>query len=216
MSLSNDVVSQFAKTVNGKNKEKTESTVYGTVVIYGGQRYVKMDGSDLLTPCDTTVSANEGERVTVLVKNHTATINGNLSSPSARTGDVEDVREQVLEVQRVVADKATIKDLEVERARIEELVADNAVIKGRVSASEADIGELKTNNAKITGRLDANEASIKKLDAEKLTAKDAELKYATVEKLQATDAKVGNLETDNVSVKGRLDAAEGNIKNHEC
>lgn len=213
MSLSNDVVSQFAKTVNGKKKEKTESTVYGTVVIYEGQRYVKMDGSDLLTPCDTTVSANEGERVTVLVKNHTATINGNLSSPSARTGDVEDVREQVLEVQRVVADKATIKDLEVERARIEELVADNAVIKGRVSASEADIGELKTNNAKITGRLDANEASIKKLDAEKLTAKDAELKYATVEKLQATDAKVGNLETDNVSVKGRLDAAEGNIKN---
>ena len=70
------------------------------------------------------------------------------------------------------------------------------MIKGRVSASEADIGELKTNNAKITGRLDANEASIKKLDAEKLTAKDAELKYATVEKLQATDAKVGNLETD--------------------
>lgn len=163
--------------------------------------------------CDTTVSANEGERVTVLVKNHTATINGNLSSPSARTGDVEVVREQVLEVQRVVADKATIKDLEAERARIEELVADNAVIKGRVSASEADIGELKTNNAKITGRLDANEASIKKLDAEKLTAKDAELKYATVEKLQATDAKVGNLETDNVSVKGRLNAAEGNIKN---
>ena len=213
MSLSNDVVSQFAKTVNGKKKEKTESTVYGTVVIYEGQRYVKMDGSDLLTPCDTTVSANEGERVTVLVKNHTATINGNLSSPSARTGDVEDVREQVLEVQRVVADKATIKDLEAERARIEELVADNAVIKGRVSASEADIGELKTNNAKITGRLDANEASIKKLDAEKLTAKDAELKYATVEKLQATDAKVGNLETDNVSVKGRLNAAEGNIKN---
>ena len=213
MSLSNDVVSQFAKTVNGKNKEKTESTVYGTVAIYGGQRYVKMDGSDLLTPCDTTVSANEGERVTVLVKNHTATINGNLSSPSARTGDVEVVREQVLEVQRVVADKATIKDLEAERARIEELVADNAVIKGRVSASEADIGELKTNNAKITGRLDANEASIKKLDAEKLTAKDAELKYATVEKLQATDAKVGNLETDNVSVKGRLNAAEGNIKN---
>ena len=213
MSLSNDVVSQFAKTVNGKNKEKTESTVYGTVVIYGGQRYVKMDGSDLLTPCDTTVSANEGERVTVLVKNHTATINGNLSSPSARTGDVKDVREQVLEVQRVVADKATIKDLEAERARIKELVADNVVIKGRMSASEADIGELKTNNAKITGRLDANEASIKKLDAEKLTAKDAELKYATVEKLQATDAKVGNLETDNVSVKGRLDAAEGNIKN---
>lgn len=136
MSLSNDVISQFAKTVNGKNKEKTESTVYGTVAIYGGQRYVKMDGSDLLTPCDTTVSANEGERVTVLVKNHTATINGNLSSPSARTGDVEVVREQVLEVQRVVADKATIKDLEAERARIEELVADNAVIKGRVSASE--------------------------------------------------------------------------------
>lgn len=213
MELSNVAAFQFAKTVNDKNKGKTESTVYGTIVIYGGEKYVKMDGSDYLTPCDSTVSANEGERVTVLVKNHTATVNGNLSSPAARTGDVEDVKQQVLVIEQVVADKANIKDLEAERARIGELVADNAVIKGRVSASEADIGDLKADNAKITGRLDANEASIKKLDAEKLTAKDAELKYATVEKLQATDAKVGNLETDNVSVKGRLDAAEGNIKN---
>ena len=211
MSLSNDVVSQFAKTVNGKNKEKTESTVYGTVVIYGGQRYVKMDGSDLLTPCDTTVSANEGERVTVLVKNHTATINGNLSSPSARTGDVEDVREQVLEVQRVVADKATIKDLEAERARIEELVADNAVIKGRVSASEADIGELQTDNATVKGKLEATEASIKKLDTEKLSATDADIKFATIENLKSTNAKVGTLEADNATVKGKLEATEANI-----
>lgn len=211
MSLSNDVVSQFAKTVNGKNKEKTESTVYGTVVIYGGQRYVKMDGSDLLTPCDTTVSANEGERVTVLVKNHTATINGNLSSPSARTGDVEVVREQVLEVQRVVADKATIKDLEVERARIEELVADNAVIKGRVSASEADIGELQADNVTVKGKLEANEASIKKLDVEKLSATDADIKFATIENLKSTNAKVGALEADNATVKGKLEATEANI-----
>lgn len=211
MSLSNDVVSQFAKTVNGKKKEKTESTVYGTVVIYEGQRYVKMDGSDLLTPCDTTVSANEGERVTVLVKNHTATINGNLSSPSARTGDVEDVREQVLEVQRVVADKATIKDLEAERARIEELVADNAVIKGRVSASEADIGELQTDNATVKGKLEATEASIKKLDTEKLSATDADIKFATIENLKSTNAKVGTLEADNATVKGKLEATEANI-----
>ena len=150
MSLSNDVISQFAKTVNGKNKEKTESTVYGTVAIYGGQRYVKMDGSDLLTPCDTTVSANEGERVTVLVKNHTATINGNLSSPSARTGDVEVVREQVLEVQRVVADKATIKDLEAERARIEDILFGKSKKTIESAISEID---TKVNNVKsIVGK----------------------------------------------------------------
>lgn len=91
MTLSTDLVSQFAKLTVGDKKKKTESIVYGTVVEQNGVKCVKIDGSELVTPVQSTTNIKVGERVTVMIKNHTATITGNLSSPAARTGDVEDL-----------------------------------------------------------------------------------------------------------------------------
>ena len=86
MDLSSELLSQFAKVTNDNTKKKSEVTVYGTVSIQDGKPYVKLDGSDLLTPVLTTVDVVDGNRVSVLFKNHTATVTGNLSSPAARTG----------------------------------------------------------------------------------------------------------------------------------
>lgn len=91
MALSNEIASQFAKTVANKDKSRSENAVYGTVVVRNGEKYVRMDGSDLLTPCGATVNAINDERVLILVKNHSVIINGNLSSPAARLGDLDDV-----------------------------------------------------------------------------------------------------------------------------
>lgn len=87
MELSADLVSQFAKLARDKPNSKSEgTTVYGTVNVIGGNIYVQLDGSDFITPVSMTMDAQHGDRVMVLVKNHTATIIGNLSSPaSART-----------------------------------------------------------------------------------------------------------------------------------
>ena len=64
MDLSNDLISKFVKITNDGNKKETkEGTVYGTTVEYDGAMYVKIDGSDLLTPIDTTADIKEGERV---------------------------------------------------------------------------------------------------------------------------------------------------------
>ena len=91
MALSNDLISQFVKATKDETKSKSESIVYGTVVIYDDLYYVKLDGSDTLTPVTTVTDVVEGERVTVMIKNHAAIITGNLSSPSARTDDVKDL-----------------------------------------------------------------------------------------------------------------------------
>lgn len=85
MGLSNDLISQFVKATNDNTETKSESTVYGTIVEYAGEKYVKFDGSDLLTPITSTTNIDDGERVTVTIKNHTATVTGNISSPSARS-----------------------------------------------------------------------------------------------------------------------------------
>ena len=97
MALSNDLISKFVKVAkNDSNKKKTETTVFGTTVERDGRMWVKLDGSDgLLTPISSTAEVNAGERVTVMVKNHTATITGNMSSPAARTGTVAEVKKIV-------------------------------------------------------------------------------------------------------------------------
>ena len=101
MALSKELVSQFAKLANDK-KESNESTVTGVYKSFGGKDYVQLDGSDIWTPVDSTVSAENGDRVKVLVKEHAATMTGNITSPSARSKDVNTLRDEVDEYGNVI------------------------------------------------------------------------------------------------------------------
>ena len=108
MGLNQDLISQFAKLVNKDKKQNTESTVYGTVLEdEQGNKYVQLDGSDQITPVSvntkpevssTTTVTKPGDRVSVLIKNHTATVTGNLSSPSVRDEDFKDLDDQVTQI----------------------------------------------------------------------------------------------------------------------
>ena len=179
MGLSSDLISEFVKVTKDDEKPKNETIVYGTTVVYEGSTYVKLDGSELLTPVSTTSSAENGERVTVMIKDHTATITGNMSSPSARSGDVEDIA----------------GELNTEKGRINDLIAEDANIKGLLKATEADIDDLQAKNATITEKLTAAEGDIKNLNTDKLSVRDADIKYATIGDLEATDAKFNNLDS---------------------
>lgn len=194
MNLSNDLISQFVKATKDNRKIKTESTVYGTTVVYNGKTYVKLDGSDLLTPVSTTTDVQPDERVTVMIKDHTATITGNITSPAARTDDVKELGSKITEVEILVADKVSTKELEAESARIDTLFSENVTIKEKLTASEAEIEELVADNATINGKLAAQEAEITRLDTEKLNADIADITFATIESLDALEIDVHNLE----------------------
>ena len=103
MPLSSDLVSQFVKITKDNKRTKTETTVYGTIVDYSDSKYVRLDGSDLLTPVTMTVDAKAGERVTVRLKNHTATVTGNITSPAARVETVKVVVDSVTDVENILA-----------------------------------------------------------------------------------------------------------------
>ena len=193
MGLSTDLISQFVKATKDTEPTKTENTVYGTIV-YNEKPYVKLDGSDLLTPVSITANVSDGERVTVSIQNHTATVTGNISSPSASSSDVQDIVDEISEFEIVIADKVSTKDLDAEKARIDTLISDNVTIKQTLTANEADISNLKAENATITGKLTATEADITKLQTEKLNADIADITYATITDLEATNADIHNLE----------------------
>ena len=201
MGLSHDLISQFVKVTNDRQTEKKETIAYGTAVELDGKKYVRLDGSDMLTPVSSTADAEANERVTVLIKDHTATITGNASSPAARKQSVEDAIDQITEVEILVADKVSTGDLDAERGRIDTLVSENVTIKERLTASEADIDNLEADNVTIKETLAAQNGEIENLKVGVLTVDVANTKYASIDNLEATNVNVHNLESDYASFK---------------
>lgn len=194
MGLSSELVSQFAKVVNGDDKSSKESTICGTVVEYGGSTYVNLDGSDLLTPVTTTTNAKTGDRVMVLIKNHTAIITGNVSSPAARTADVEEVSDDlsafITEMGTVVAYNVSTEELSAMVAAIDSL-----------RAKFASTDEFEALHAEI----DELEAQVAELDS--VTATDVDAVNATIDNLEAILGEFTDISTDT------LDAAYADITN---
>lgn len=217
MALSTDLISQFVKVTKDETKDDKGSTVYGEVVKYNNKDYVKIDGSDLLTPISSSsIVVDDGERVSILIKDHTATVTGNITSPAGTDKSVQNVSQKVTELYSVVAEKATFEQLEAEKARIDDLVADNVTIKEQLTADSADIRDLKAKDVTIEGKLTAAEADIENLETKKLDASVADIKYATIENLNATNADVHNLTGDfadfKVATVDRLNANDASIE----
>lgn len=215
MALSKNLISQFVKVTSNNTKQTEDTYLYGTIVEYGGSQYVRLDGSDLLTPYTSTVVVKTGERVRVSVGRHTATVTGNVSSPAARNDDVIDLSERVGNFDILIADKATIKDLEAQKARIDELTADNVTINNQLTANSADIKDLKAGNVTITGRLDTTEANIKNLTADNVTitgrldANEVDIKTLTAESANINDLVAGKADIGDLNAAtGRIDSLE--------
>ena len=196
MGLSNDLITQFVKVTNDKKEEKKETVVYGTVKTVDGVDYVQLDGSELLTPVSSTTNIADGERVTVMIKNHTATVTGNITSPSPSGSDLNNVLDQISEFEIIVAGKVSTEQLEAESARIDNLIAEDVLIKNKLVAAEASIGTLTSDNATIKGKLTAAEADIDDLTTTKLDAEIAKVTYATITNLDATNAEIHTLKSD--------------------
>lgn len=193
MALSNELASQYAKltVVNNKSQAPSESTVYGTVVVLEDKTYVKFDGSDLMTPVETTTSVSDGDRVLVTVKNHTATVTGNLKDPSVSgsifQGEIDRLDKVVADV--VIADEIIAGEIEAIYGKFDELDVTYAKIED-LDAKYATIDHLEANYAKITD-----------LEATYLTVYSADITYAKIADLEAIDAKIDNLEVGDLSAQ---------------
>lgn len=217
MSLSSDLISQFVKVTKDDKKTAKETTVYGTTVEYNGSMYVKFDGSDLLTPVSTTTDAQPGERVTVMIKNHTATVTGNVSSPAARTDDVKGNATKISEFEIIVAYRVSTEDLEATNAIIESLKAKTANLEN-MEAVNAQIEELQAKYAALES-VSAKEAEILNADIENLRATFGEFTDISTEELDAIYADIDQLTSYNAKFTyvsaDVLSALKANIDNLE-
>lgn len=148
MELPSEIISEFAKITKSWRTSKAEQMVYGTAVDQDGTIYVKIDGSEQLTPVSTVADVKDGERVMVLIKNHSATITGNVSSPSARVGDVDDAKASIANLTLLVADKISASAVEAKYATIDSLKAVDAKID-EITATDITTKYLEANYALI-------------------------------------------------------------------
>ena len=172
MRLSSDLISQFVKITNDDKKKEKETIIYGTTVKDGDKMYVRIDGSDILTPMASTASMKDNERVIVMIKNHQAIVTGNVTSKSASESSVKDLDTTTKDLDkttkeiikstgavdnRIVAAETNISKAE---ADIDNLEADNITIHETLSANTADINTLKTKVEKIDDLMAIHEQKI--------------------------------------------------------
>lgn len=197
MPLTHELISQFVKVTNDKKTEtRKETTAYGTVVTQNNIKYVKLDGSDELTPVNTNVVIHENDRVMVLIKNHTATVTGNESRKANQSSTKNNNNEYI-----------TLDDLaegQVTRAEFDDLYAAHLEVQGKLEAEDGIIKTLESNSAYIK-ELSSDKGIIASLRAEDVKINEnLTANTAYIETLSAEDGIIANLQAKDVEIEGNL------------
>lgn len=189
--------------------------LYGTVVIDNQKTYVKLDGSDILTPASLTVGADDGNRVIVEIHNHELYVTGNISSPSktadesdktyanfttvdaltARIGSIEATQINVAYLQ---ANYANITALDAATGRITDLES-TTVKTETLQANYATITDLNSAKGRITS-LESNQITTEYLDAHYANLSQIQSDYAKITDLDSAKARIGALESNQITV----------------
>ena len=206
MALTDNLLREFAKTVNKEPETETKQKYYGTAHIRDNRVYVSIDGSKQQTPAIATVGVKDGERVTIELSDHKAYIVG--------TGDSE-----IKEVSTVIDREVTLPDgtVTVEQV-IQKVLATKMPAQMSIDEISSKLIATKVLNSDIinTEKLNADSGFFKAIESvaltvEKLKAATADIGYLTVQDLEGDRATINNLVTDIVTINTLLEAQKSII-----
>lgn len=227
--LSEALAQEFAKATNDKVAKENKGTyLYGTVRVSGETIEVLFDGADIYTPCSTTVEVQTDDRVMVLVKDRSAVITSNLTTPSIhyKIGPLDINKDSIAWTDVVNGLDYTAgifavqnNDLTSPFLRVQigdeiitslnyngKLYSKNAEIKGTIYATAGEFsGELKAATGTFAGALSAATGSF----SGSLSAATGSF-AGTLSAAKGTFA--GTLEAVDGTFKGNLEAAGGTFK----
>lgn len=168
--LSTDLVKQFVESTHDEAETKSPSRFYGTASVRPDGIYVILDGSTIPTPVSMATDAQTGDRVLVEIVNHQARVIQNINKSNSdivagriehdETGVFKELRVGKEYVDTLIASDITADSIVADRAKIEDLEAENVTINNKLTVAEADIETLETT---------------------KLSAEDADIRYLNVD-----------------------------------
>ena len=222
MGVSNELISQFAKITNDQKTSRIdEVTLYGEVIEYQDMICVKFDGTEEITPVTTVVEKDEqgnitnykygaasvktGDRVSVNLKNHSATITGNLSDPPAGRAELTVNEDSILA--RVGATEMWIKNEGVTFTGLSEgtTIIDGGCIKtGMIDADRLNLtGSISFGDLTTEVQNEINSASEDAAEATELanSASSAASGAYSVARSIANGSYVGGTFIDKTTIK---------------
>lgn len=222
MGVSNELISQFAKITNDQKTSRIdEVTLYGEVIEYQDMICVKFDGTEEITPVTTVVEKDEqgnitnykygaasvktGDRVSVNLKNHSATITGNLSDPPAGRAEFKVDEDSILA--RVGATEMWIKNEGVTFTGLSEgtTIIDGGCIKtGTIDADRLNLtGSISFGDLTTEVQNEINSASEDAAEATELanSASSAASGAYSVARSIANGSYVGGTFIDKTTIK---------------
>lgn len=192
MALSYELLSEFAKITNDRNKDKENTVAYGEVIKVGSENFLRIDGSEILTPFEKTVTVKVGDRVRMNVENHTVTVTGNISDPSYSSLAGESMNGKIEEFDIIISHKITTDEIDAIRGYFEELFAAVANID-ELNAVYAHIEELWTTILNAD-HINANDITAVKAEIEKIKAEIIETDHLSADELQVVYGYFNNIE----------------------
>ena len=201
MDLSRNIIKRYVQVASPEKITSNSETVYGTVVNEGETLYVKIDGSDILTPVSSTIDIKANDRVLVLVKNHEATVIGSPSSPTARLEELNKLGTEVTEFKAVatndlIAVNANIKNLNTDYGNFKTATADNfTAVNASIGDLNVAVFDAETGKVKFA---DIDFANIEEASIRNLFTKSGMIEHLTIKEANTTGALVA------VTIKGDL------------
>lgn len=142
MKLPESVIKRFASLTKSDDKKTTSSGIfYGTIKSVGSNPTVQLDGSTVTTPVILGAAAKEGDRVTVSIADHKATVSSNITNPASAYAAKDLYDDTVTPVKLIKADKIDVDDLFAQN------ITATGVITGATLKSENGDGGILISNS---------------------------------------------------------------------
>ena len=230
MSVDRNLLSEFAKITND-TQANTQTQLYGTVVTQGDKKYVKMDGSDIITPIISTTDIKDGERVMVSINNHIATVTGNITNPSAGSDRVSYTEGKVDEFDylfagnitaeniaagSITADKILAGSITTDKLMAESIIADKIAadaIESRhikadaITADKIDAGIITSDHIS-SGTITADKIATGTITAGSGIIAEGAIGSAQISSLDVAKLESGTIDTSKIYIAG----ADGHLQ----
>lgn len=177
MSIDRSILSEFIKATND-NKEIKQTQLYGTVVTQGNSKCVKIDGSEIVTPVRSITDIKDDERVMVSIKDHMATVTGNMTNPSVGNDRVESAEGKI--------------------DRFDHLFA------GNITAENIAAGSITTDKL-LAGSITTDKLMAECITSDKISANSIESKHIKADVIESEHIKAGSIEAEHIKA-GTIEA----------
>lgn len=214
MVLSRSILKEFSDATKQKTPQGL-TYLRGTIQGKGETKYVKIDGSESLTPINEVVDAKDGDRVLVTIQNHVATVLGNLTKPPSayKTQEAIDKAEKadgkadtaIKNASTAIDDASTAQRL----AREAKTNADQAIIDAGDAGVIANEAKQNAQDA-ISAAGEVSKNLVTTLEAARIASETSE---EAIKKANAAQQNVSNVNNELDAIKK---VAEKSVKNIEA